>query len=151
MHGDQRRQSGELFTHPVTVAIYLARYKLDSAALSAALLHDVAEDTEESVAGIAARFGDDVAQIVDGVTKFEQTAESIDQMGRAHQKQIHDATLHKLFQFMIRDKRVVIIKLFDRLHNMQTMGAMPQEKRVQRSKRRYMFMRRSPIDWVCGN
>lgn len=133
MHGDQRRQSGELFfTHPVTVAIYLARYKLDSAALSAALLHDVAEDTEESVAGIAARFGDDVAQIVDGVTKFEQTAESIDQMGALTKKQIRDATLHKLFQFMIRDKRVVIIKLFDRLHNMQTMGAMPQEKRVQK-------------------
>lgn len=128
-HGEQRRKSGELFfTHPLTVAFYLAEHQIDAAALIAALLHDVAEDTRVSVAQIETRFGQDVARIVDGVTKFEQTAEDVAQHGELTPEQKANATLHKLFRFMTRDMRVVIIKLFDRLHNMQTIGALPRQK-----------------------
>lgn len=128
-HGDQRRKSGELFfTHPLTVAHYLAGHQIDAEALIAALLHDVAEDTRVSVEQIEALFGQGVAQIVDGVTKFEQTAEDVAQHGELTPEQKANATLNKLFRFMTRDMRVVIIKLFDRLHNMQTLGALPRQK-----------------------
>ena len=70
-HGDQRRHSGELFfTHPLTVAYYLSEYKVDSAALIAALLHDIAEDTLVSIEQISEQFGPEVSQLVDGVTKL---------------------------------------------------------------------------------
>jgi GTP pyrophosphokinase len=131
MHGDQRRKSGELFfTHPLTVATYLADYKLDADALIAALLHDVAEDTVVSVLKIESMFGADVARIVDGVTKFKQTTDSANAQGPYSKEQLRNATLLKLFEFMAQDVRVVIIKLFDRLHNMRTMDSMPQEKRL---------------------
>ena len=72
-HGDQRRKTGELFfTHPVTVATYLANYRLDADAVSAALLHDIAEDTLVSIEQIAAEFGPEVAKLVDGVTKLKE-------------------------------------------------------------------------------
>lgn len=128
-HGDQRRKSGEpYFTHPLTVAYYLAQYQLDAPALIAALLHDVAEDTRVSVSQIEAAYGQDVAQIVDGVTKFETTAEAQAAYGEMSAEQKANATLNKLFRFMTRDVRVVLIKLFDRLHNMQTLKVMPRDK-----------------------
>ena len=72
-HGDQRRKAGELFfTHPVTVATYLAAYRLDAAALSAALLLDIAEDTRVSIDQIATAFNPEVARLVDGVTKLKE-------------------------------------------------------------------------------
>ena len=77
-HGDQRRLSGELFfTHPLTVAYYLAEYRLDADAISAALLHDVAEDTRVSIDEIKAQFGNKVAHLVEGVTKLKDVSEGV--------------------------------------------------------------------------
>lgn len=131
-HGDQRRKSGELFfTHPVTVAYELSRYQLDADSLIAALLHDVAEDTRVSIEEIRTNFGPRVAQIVEGMTKFQQREEDIAAGGELSRQQRTNATLAKLFRFMIRDVRVVMIKLYDRLHNMQTLDSMPPEKQKQ--------------------
>ena len=125
-HGDQRRKSGELFfIHPLTIAYYLAEYQLDYQALIAALLHDVAEDTNYTVANIELAFGQEVARLVDGVTKFKGAASSKNGQ-RPFSKE--DATLHKLLNATTTDVRAVIIKLFDRLHNMRTMEAMPLDR-----------------------
>ncbi len=133
-HGDQRRQSGELFiTHPVTVAYYLAKYRLDSAALMAALLHDVAEDTLVSIGQIEARFGSDVSRLVDGVTKLKEVTAGIARGQQLAPEEIQDASLHKMFHFMTTDVRVVLIKLFDRLHNMRTLQALPAHKQLRKA------------------
>ncbi len=77
-HGDQRRKSGELFfTHPLTVAFYLSEYMLDAPALIAALLHDVAEDTKVSIEDIEKEFGNEVARLVDGVTKLKDVTKGV--------------------------------------------------------------------------
>lgn len=133
-HGDQRRQSGELFfTHPLTVAFYLAEYRLDADALVAALLHDVAEDTLVSVEQISERFGLTVCRLVDGVTKLKEVAAGVS-MGRGlSELEVQDASLHKMFDTMTNDVRVVLIKLFDRLHNMRTIRALPEEKQRQKA------------------
>lgn len=122
-HGDEVRKSGELFfTHPLTIAYYLAQYQMDAPTLAAALLHDVVEDTRVSVAQIRERFGDEVGRLVDGLTKFEAVAD--DASVRALSREaVRDATLHKLFGVMTDDVRVGIIKIFDRLHNMRTIKA----------------------------
>ena len=131
-HGDERRKSGELFfTHPLTVAYYLAEYQLDSATLVAALLHDIAEDTRVSVAEIAEQFGDEVGRLVDGLTKFKAVADDAASEEIAKEV-VQNATLHKLFGVMTDDVRVGLIKLFDRLHNMRTIEATPPE--TQRRK-----------------
>jgi GTP pyrophosphokinase len=128
-HGDQRRQSGELFfTHPLTVAYYLAEYKLDAAALMAALLHDVAEDTLLSVEEIEERFGPEVSHLVDGVTKLKEVSAGVVRGRELTTQEIQDASLHKMFRAMTADVRVVLIKLFDRLHNMRTIDALPIDK-----------------------
>lgn len=132
-HCNQFRKSGEPFiTHPATVAYYLAEYHLNRAALIAALLHDVAEDCTVSVEEIGQRFGKDVASIVDGVTKFEETDAEKAQQLTPQQKA--NATYGKLFQEMTRDVRAVLIKLFDRLHNMRTMGSMPEHKQRKKAQ-----------------
>lgn len=134
-HGPQRRKSGELFfTHPLTVAYYLAEYHLDAPALIAALLHDVAEDTKVSIADIEAQFGQEVAQLVDGVTKLKDVSLGVAKGRAMSAKEVEDATLVKLLDFMTRDERVVIIKLFDRLHNMRTLKAMPPHKQQQKAQ-----------------
>lgn len=121
-HGDERRKSGELFfTHPLTIAYYLAQYQLDAPALIAALLHDVVEDTRVSVPQIDERFGGEVGRLVDGLTKFEAVADDA-AIRTLSQEEVRDATLHKLFGVMTDDVRVGIIKLFDRLHNMRTIN-----------------------------
>lgn len=128
-HGSQRRRSGELFlTHPLTVAYYLAEYHLDAAALMAALLHDVAEDTLVSVEQIEHRFGREVSQLVDGVTKLKEVTAVVARDQALTASQIRDASLHKMFHAMTADVRVVLIKLFDRLHNMRTISALPYSK-----------------------
>lgn len=132
MHGDELRKDGTPFiTHPLTVAYYLAEYTVDADALIAALLHDTAEDTSASIADIATLFGWDAAQIVDGVTKFEQSAEDIHNNGMLDAKQKAAETHKKLFKYMMRDVRVVLIKLFDRLHNMRTIGSMKRTSQVR--------------------
>lgn len=134
-HGSQRRQSGELFiTHPLTVASYLSEYHLDSSALEAALLHDVAEDTKVSVEEIEKQFSSEVAQLVDGVTKLKDVIEGVAKGKRLSPQEIQDQTLHKLFRAMTVDVRTVIIKLFDRLHNMRTIKALPPHKQRQKAK-----------------
>ena len=134
-HGDQRRKSGELFfTHPLTVASYLSEYHLDAPALEAALLHDVAEDTKVSVPEIEAQFTSEVAHLVDGVTKLKDVTEGVAKGKKLTPQEVQDQTLHKLFRAMTIDVRTVIIKLFDRLHNMRTIKALPPHKQRQKAK-----------------
>lgn len=134
-HGDQRRKSGELFfTHPLTVAYYLSEYLLDAPALIAALLHDVAEDTRISIEDIENQFGEEVARLVDGVTKLKDVSKGVAKGKRMTRKEIEDATLHKMLGVMTSDVRVVIIKLFDRLHNMRTIRATPPHRQVYKAK-----------------
>ncbi len=115
MHDGQLRKSGEpYFAHPVAVAFLLARMRLDVAAISAGLLHDVAEDTAVTVDEIARRFSREVADIVDGVTKLEQIKYSSQQARQAE-------NFRKMLVAMSKDIRVLLIKLADRLHNMTTL------------------------------
>ncbi|MEZ4569117.1 MAG: RelA/SpoT family protein [Thermomicrobiales bacterium] len=137
-HGNERRRSGELFiTHPVEVAMILARMQLDQEALVAALLHDVVEDTSYSAEDIEEEFGATVANLVSGVTKLGKIAwasdhDASDQAAREKERQAE--SLRKMFLAMVDDVRVVLIKLADRLHNMRTLEHMPEEKQVRSSR-----------------
>ena len=148
-HGDQRRKTGELFfTHPVTVATYLATYRLDAAALSAALLHDIAEDTRVSIGHIAAEFGSEVAGLVDGVTKLKEVTRGVAQGKKLAAEELQQATLQKLFAAMTDDVRTVIIKLFDRLHNMRTIhGMSPAKQRAKAAETLAVF---APLAYRLG-
>ncbi|MCB9419290.1 MAG: bifunctional (p)ppGpp synthetase/guanosine-3',5'-bis(diphosphate) 3'-pyrophosphohydrolase [Ardenticatenaceae bacterium] len=133
-HGEQRRKSGELFfIHPLTVAYYLSQYHLDASALVAALLHDVAEDTRVAIEEIEEEFGSEVAMLVDSVTKLKDVSLGIAQNRRLTRKEIEDASLTKLLSIMTKDVRAVIIKLFDRLHNMRTIEATPYDRQVYKA------------------
>lgn len=134
-HGEQRRKSGELFfTHPLTVAYYISEYYLDAPALIAALLHDVAEDTRVTIDEIEAQFGEEVARLVDGVTKLKDVTKGIARRKELSKQEIEDLTLHKLLAAMTTDVRAVVIKLFDRLHNMRTIKATPHGRQVYKAK-----------------
>jgi len=136
-HGDARRKSGELFfSHPLTVALYLADYKLTLSALIAALLHDVAEDTRVKIAEIEQQFGPEVSLLVDGVTKLKDVNIGIskDELRKLSPQEISAQSLHKLFDFTSRDVLVVLIKIFDRLHNMRTIRFMRPDKQVQKAQ-----------------
>lgn len=116
-HQGQMRQNGEPFiTHPASTALYLARIGLDTTTLVAALLHDAAEDTEVTCQDIALSFGDDVAFLVQSATKIKSTNEYT-----REQNQIK--TLQRMFLAMAKDIRAVLVKLADRLHNMETLYA----------------------------
>lgn len=113
-HVDQRRQSGEPYiTHPLAVAQIAASLGLDHDTVVAAILHDTVEDTDVTLSDVADLFGDDVAGIVDGVTKLDAAK----QASREHAKV---ATLHKLLVALSDDVRVLLLKLCDRTHNMKT-------------------------------
>jgi RelA/SpoT family (p)ppGpp synthetase len=134
-HGDQRRKSGELFfTHPLTVAYYISEYMLDAPALAAALLHDVAEDTRVTISEIENQFGAEVAHLVDGVTKLKDVSKGIPNRKELSKREIEDRTLLKLLAAMTDDVRAVVIKLFDRLHNMRTIKATPYARQVYKAK-----------------
>lgn len=136
-HGEDIRKSGELYiTHPLTIAYYLAEYGLDAATLVAALLHDVAEDTPASIPQIRKMFGHEVAQLVDGLTKFEAAADVVGKNGEPGltRREQQNATLHKLFEYMVNDIRVGIIKIFDRLHNMRTISVMPFDSQKRKAQ-----------------
>ena len=121
-HDGQARRSGEPYiTHPVAVAQELAEMHLDSEAICAAILHDVVEDTAASLGEIREKFGEDVALIVDGVSKLDQ----IQFRSRA---EAQAESFRKMMLAMIEDIRVILVKLSDRLHNMQTLGSMPAAK-----------------------
>ncbi|MGI9095724.1 MAG: RelA/SpoT family protein [Candidatus Limnocylindrus sp.] len=121
-HGEQLRASGESYvTHPAEAALILAELGLDAATLAAALLHDVPEDTSVTTAEIGERFGDEVALLVDGVTKLSK-------FSALSAEEQHAENIRKMFLAMAQDIRVVLIKLGDRLHNMRTLAALPVEK-----------------------
>ena len=127
-HEGQTRKSGEPYiTHPVAVAQELADMHLDAQAITAAILHDVVEDTAASLDDIEENFGHEVAQLVDAVSKLDQ----IQFRSRA---EAQAESFRKMMLAMIEDIRVILVKLSDRLHNMQTLGAMPaaKKKRIAR-------------------
>ena len=122
-HKGQKRKSGEAFiTHPIAVADILADLHLDGATIAAAILHDVVEDTPSSMAEVEQKFGKEVAEIVDGVTK-------LDQVQFKSRKEAQAESFRKMILAMVRDIRVIMVKLADRTHNMRTLSAMPPEKR----------------------
>ncbi len=127
-HADQRRKSGEDFiTHPVGVAKICAGMRLDTETLCAALLHDTVEDTTASLQEVSEQFGEEIASLVDGVTKLTGiTFQSRDEAQAENYR--------KMMVAMASDVRVILIKLADRLHNMRTIGAMPKQKQIDKAK-----------------
>lgn len=124
-HAGQKRISGEPYIiHPVEVALILTEIELDSASICAALLHDVIEDTDMGYYNVLSEFGEEIALLVDGVTK----------LSRINFKSKEDAqaeNLRKMFIAMARDIRVILIKLADRLHNMRTLQFQPERKQKE--------------------
>jgi guanosine-3',5'-bis(diphosphate) 3'-pyrophosphohydrolase len=122
-HQGQKRVSGEPYiTHPVAVADILADLRLDADTLVAAILHDVIEDTPTAKAEIASIFGQVVAELVDGVSK-------LDQIQFKNRQEAQAESFRKMLLAMVRDIRVIMVKLADRMHNMRTLGVMPPVKR----------------------
>lgn len=127
-HRGQTRLSGEDYiTHPVSVGRILAEMRLDSRSIIAAILHDVIEDTHVLTPALAEEFGDDVAGLVDGVTKITQIEFDTAEEAEAE-------NFRKMLLAMSRDIRVILIKLADRLHNMRTLDILPAEKRIRISE-----------------
>ncbi len=127
-HMNVKRLSGEPYIiHPLEVAIILANLKMDSTTIAAALLHDIVEDTGTTLEAIRTNFGEDIAQLVDGVTKIS----SIKNKSRATAQA---ETLRKMLMATINDVRVIIIKLADKLHNMRTIMFQPDEKQERIAK-----------------
>ncbi|MBV9802852.1 MAG: bifunctional (p)ppGpp synthetase/guanosine-3',5'-bis(diphosphate) 3'-pyrophosphohydrolase, partial [Solirubrobacterales bacterium] len=127
-HADQRRRSGEDFiVHPVGVAKICAGMRLDTETLCAALLHDTVEDTSASLEEVREAFGDEVAGLVDGVTKLTGlTFQSRDEAQAENYR--------KMMVAMATDIRVILIKLADRLHNMRTISALPKQKQIEKAR-----------------
>jgi len=122
-HSGQTRLSGEPYiTHPWNVALIVADMGLDDPSIAAALLHDVVEDTEVEMATIVQEFGEEVARLVEGVTKLRRL-----QFHTFRQEQVEN--LRKVLVAMAQDVRVILIKLADRLHNLRTLDPLPEEKR----------------------
>jgi GTP pyrophosphokinase len=133
MHAGQSRRSGEPYIdHPVNAAKYLADLSLDATTIAAALLHDVVEDCGVTIEELTKRFGEDVARLVDGVTKLTRLdLLAGDDSGSPYAADVGQAeSLRKMLVAMAEDIRVVLIKLADRLHNMRTLGALPPRRRV---------------------
>ena len=125
-HADQFRKSGEPYIcHPVSVAITLAEMRMDASGIMAAILHDVIEDTAVSKKELAQLFSEEVAELVDGVTKLTK----ID--SKTTQAEAQAENVRKMFLAMGKDLRVILVKLADRLHNMQTLGVMSSEKKYR--------------------
>ncbi|MDY7040850.1 MAG: bifunctional (p)ppGpp synthetase/guanosine-3',5'-bis(diphosphate) 3'-pyrophosphohydrolase [Chloroflexota bacterium] len=133
-HENQKRASGEPYVqHSLAVAQYLVELCPDSPTIAAGLLHDVVEDSILSVEDLRQEFGDEIARLVDGVTKLSEIGK-LSQMGR---RDLHDQeaeSLRKMFLAMVDDVRVVLIKLADRLHNMHTLAALPEDRRRRIAK-----------------
>ena len=126
-HRGQTRKSGEPFVyHPLASADVLAELRLDPTTIAAALLHDVLEDTGVTKAELAERFGDEVAEIVDGVTKLKR-------LPSGNLEEAQAESLRKMIVAMSRDVRVIIIKLADRLHNMRTLAYLKRETQLRKA------------------
>jgi GTP diphosphokinase / guanosine-3',5'-bis(diphosphate) 3'-diphosphatase len=127
-HAAQRRKSGEDFiVHPVGVARICASMQLDTETLCAALLHDTVEDTRASLDEVRERFGDEIAAIVDGVTKLTG-------INFSSHDEAQVENYRKMVMAMANDPRVILIKLADRLHNMRTIEAMPKQKQMDKAR-----------------
>ncbi|MBE9373382.1 bifunctional (p)ppGpp synthetase/guanosine-3',5'-bis(diphosphate) 3'-pyrophosphohydrolase [Saccharopolyspora sp. HNM0983] len=125
-HSEQKRKSGDPYiTHPLAVATILAELGMDTTTLIAGLLHDTVEDTDYSVDKLSEDFGEEVAHLVDGVTKLDKV-----KLGAAAEAE----TIRKMVIAMARDPRVLVIKLADRLHNMRTMRFLPPEKQARKAR-----------------
>ena len=125
--GQKRKDGSDYITHPVAVTEILLELKMDSDSICAALMHDVLEDCNVQKSNLAKMFGDDVAHIVDGVSK----------LGKIDHKNIADKNannLQKMALAMANDVRVILVKLCDRLHNMRTIEFVPRKKQIQKSK-----------------
>ena len=128
MHEGQFRHSGEpYYTHPVAVTTILAEQQMDDATLVTALLHDTIEDTKATYAEVSERFGNEIAELVDGVTKLTNL-----QLTSTETKQAEN--FRKLFMATSRDLRVTLVKLADRLHNMRTIKSMRPDKQIQKAR-----------------
>ena len=128
-HGSQQRKSGEPYIiHPLCVALILIDLEMDTESVAAGILHDVVEDTQVSLDDIREQFGDDIAGLVDGVTKLTQIKYTADKV------EVQAENLRKMFLAMANDIRVIIIKLADRLHNMETLQYMSRAKQIEKSK-----------------
>lgn len=126
-HGDQRRLSGVPYIlHPTSVACILVELGMDTDSIVTALLHDVVEDTDHTLEEIKSEFGEDVANLVDGVTKISKIPYS-------NREEQQAENIRKMLIAMSNDIRVIIIKLADRLHNMRTIECMPEQKRRDKS------------------
>ena len=135
-HDGQKRMSGEPYiSHPLHAAVFLADLNLDTHTIIAALLHDVIEDCDVTFDDLETRFGIEVAKLVDGVTKLTRMDYRITDEGknnypaRASESDLYSESLRKMLVAMAEDIRVVLIKLADRLHNMETLDALSAEKR----------------------
>jgi len=127
-HAHQKRASGEPYIqHCLAVAQILADLHLDPATIAAALLHDTVEDSTITIEDLRRDFGDEVAKLVDGVTKLSQI-NKVSQLGHRELRDEGAESLRKMFLAMADDVRVVLIKLADRLHNMRTLGALSKEQ-----------------------
>jgi guanosine-3',5'-bis(diphosphate) 3'-pyrophosphohydrolase len=128
LHGRQSRKSGEAYIHhPVGTALNAAELKLDSVTMAAALLHDVVEDTGTPLSWIEDQFGDEIAMLVDGVTKLTK-------MHFTSQEEEQAENYRKMIIAMATDIRVILIKLCDRLHNMHTLCYLSKQKQIQKAK-----------------
>ncbi len=129
-HIDQRRKSNEpYFSHPVGVANILLSMDCDSETIAAALLHDVVEDTDIKLEEIRQKFGNDVANLVDGVTKLTPLDRPPQKIWQS--EDVRRANIRKLMLSIADDPRVALIKLADRIHNLTTLGALPEDKRFR--------------------
>jgi len=148
-HQGQSRVSGEPYiSHPVAVARILSEMRMDADSIIAAILHDVIEDTPTLKENLVDEFGEEVAELVDGVSKLTQ----IDFRSRA---EAQAENFRKMMLAMVKDIRVIIIKLADRLHNMRTLDAMPPDKRRRRAFLRCamsfsIYPSKVPIQCVTG-
>ena len=128
MHDGQKRHSGEdYFTHPVAVAAILTEQRLDDATIVTALLHDTIEDTKSTYTEVSRQFSEEVAELVDGVTKLTNL-----QLSSSETKQSEN--FRKLFMAMSKDLRVILVKLADRLHNMRTIKTLPAAKQARKAR-----------------
>src|SRR3954464_13161770 len=126
-HRGQVRHSGEPYLiHPLAVADFLADMKLDAVAIAAGLLHDVVEDTLTTIERIQELFGPEVAHVVEGVTKISAIP-----LSSSSSEERQAENFRKMLLAMVDDIRVILVKLADRLHNMRTLGHLPEERRVK--------------------